>query len=425
MSTTPITIAVVGFSGRIGVRHTQYVLDNADTDIVALVDPDPTAADVAKKMSPSTPFFTTVGEMLSTLGDEKPQAGIVCVPNNLHVVVAKELVAAGIDILVEKPLCDSIDDGKSLLEDVRKYGVKLLVGHHKRFNHCAMATKKILESRSLGDITAVSALWTGFKPDSYYIVPWRRSKSQGGGVVFNNFVHDIDLLHYFFGPTVRVHAEQSITRRKHEGQDPDDQAEEGLALVLKFASGVVGTFVISDCVASPHNFESAAGDDPGLPQTWYEEGKQEVDVYRIFGTDATLSVPDMTRWSFGDRKKSWESVLTHGKMPVENDGRWPFERRLDHFVRVVRREEEPNCTGEDGLLAVMVCDAVRQALDSESGTVAVPTIQWSSLAYRGRSISPTTQCIAFAPSKEDNVTTDYSPAHTPSMVSCRPSTPFL
>ncbi|KAK3710792.1 hypothetical protein LTR37_010016 [Vermiconidia calcicola] len=357
MPTASITIAVVGFSGRIGVRHTQYVLDNADTNLVALVDPGPTAADVAKKMSPSTPFFITVAEMLSTLGDQKPQAAIVCVPNNVHVVVAKELVAAGIDILVEKPLCDSIDDGKSLLEDVRKYGVKLLVGHHKRFNHYAMATRK-----------------TGFKPDEYYSVPWRRSKSQGGGVVFNNFVHDIDLLHFFFGSTVRVHAEKSITRRTHEGQDPNDQAEEGLALVLRFASGVVGTFVISDCVASPHNFESAAGDDPGLPQTWYEEDKQEVNVYRIFGTDATLSVPDMTRWSFGDRKKSWESVLMHEKMPVENDGRWPFERRLDHSVRVVRREEEPNCTGEDGLLAVMVCDAVRKALDSESGTVAVPTI---------------------------------------------------
>ena len=375
-ASTPITLAVVGFSGRIGVRHAQYVLDNPNTKLIALVDPGPTAAEVAAKMSPATPFFKTVGEMLSTLGDQKPQAAIVCVPNNLHVPVAKEIVAAGIHILVEKPLCDSIEDGKSLIEDVRKNGVKLLVGHHKRFNSYIMATKKVLDSGSLGDITAVSALWTGYKPDDYYTVAWRRSKSHGGGVVLNNFVHDIDLLHYFFGPTIRVHAEKSITRRKHEGQDPDDLAEEGLALTLKFASGVVGTFTISDCVASPHNFESGAGDDPGLPQTWFNEAdKQEVDVYRIFGTEATLSVPDMTRWSFGDKKKSWESVLTKEKLPVDNDGRWPFERRLDHFVRVVRGEEEPNCNGEDGLLAVMVCDAVRNALDSETGTVMVPAIR--------------------------------------------------
>jgi predicted dehydrogenase len=90
--------------------------------------------------------------------------------------------------LVEKPLTDSIDDGKSLLEAVEEHGVKLLVGHHKRFNHYTMATKKILDSGVLGDITAVSALWMGYKSDEYYEVPWRRSKSQGGGVILNNFV---------------------------------------------------------------------------------------------------------------------------------------------------------------------------------------------------------------------------------------------
>ncbi len=188
MAATPITIAIAGFSGRIGVRHTQHVLDNADTHLVALVDPGPNAAGVAAKMAPSVPFFKSVTDMLSNLDDRKLQAAIVCVPNSLHVEVAKEFVAAGIDILVEKPLTDSIDDGKSLLDEVEKHGVKLLVGHHKRFNHYSTATKKILDSGILGGITAVSALWMGYKSDEYYDVPWRRSKSLGGGVIFNNFV---------------------------------------------------------------------------------------------------------------------------------------------------------------------------------------------------------------------------------------------
>ena len=133
-SIAPITTAVVGFSGRVGVRHTQHVLDNGNTDLEALVDPGPAAADVAAKMSPSIPFYGSVADMLATSGDEKPQAAIVCVPNNLHVLVAKTLVAAGIDILVEKPWCDSIEYGRPLLEDVQWIGVKHLVGHHKRFN---------------------------------------------------------------------------------------------------------------------------------------------------------------------------------------------------------------------------------------------------------------------------------------------------
>ena len=51
------------------------------------------------------------------------------------------------------------------------------------------------------------------------------------------------------------------------------------------------------------------------------------------------------------------------------------ERRRDHFVRVVRRQEQPNCTGEDGLLAVMVCDGIRRILDTESGMVDIPPVR--------------------------------------------------
>jgi hypothetical protein len=83
----------------------------------------------------------------------------------------------------------------------------------------------------------------------------------------------------------------------------------------------------------------------------------------------------MTLWSFGDPKKSWESLLSKEKMPADNDGKLPFEQRHHHFVRVVRRQEGPNCTGEDGLLAVIVCDSARMALDTESGMIDIPPIR--------------------------------------------------
>lgn len=131
MSSQPVAFAIARFSGRIGVRHTQHVLDHPDTELVALIDPAPTAADVAANMAPSVPFFKSVSDILSMAEDKKPQAAIICVANKLHVQVAKEFAAAGIDILVEKPLTDSIEDGISLLDEVKKKSVKLLVGHHK------------------------------------------------------------------------------------------------------------------------------------------------------------------------------------------------------------------------------------------------------------------------------------------------------
>lgn len=139
--------------------------------LAALIDPDPSASETATSLSQRTPFYATVAEMLNGLAYTKPDAAIVCVPNNLHVPVAKELAAAKIDILVEKPLCDTQEAGRALLEEAKRDGVKLLVGHHKRFNHYVMAAKQALDSGALGDITAMSAMWTGYKPDSYYTVP--------------------------------------------------------------------------------------------------------------------------------------------------------------------------------------------------------------------------------------------------------------
>lgn len=374
MSTKLITIAIIGFSGLIGRRHTKHVVDSSFTSLVALVDPSPAAVELAKSY-PNVPLFVSVSEMLDSPTIPKPDAAIVCTPNQTHVPVGLELVAAGIHVLVEKPISTSIADGQKLVAEAKKHGVKVLVGHHRRFNPYVIATKKAIESGSLGDVTAVSALWTTFKPSEYFdanpALKWRSSKSQGGGVVLINFVHEIDLMHHFFGPTTRVHAEKTISRRKHAGED--DSVEEGVALTLRFESEVVGTFIISDHVVSPHNFEAGTGENPMLPRARRENG-EEIDVYRIFGTEATLSVPDMVRWSYGSGKRTWERELIRDKVHIDKDTRVPFERQLDHLVTVVRGEEEPSCSGEAGLRAMIVCDCVRRALESESGTVEVPSI---------------------------------------------------
>jgi predicted dehydrogenase len=363
-----ISIAIIGFSGLIGKRHTHHCLDSSFTNLVALVDPSPTAASIAS--SHKVPYYATVSAMLSSL-PHPPDAAIVCTPNSTHVPVARELAAAGVNLLVEKPLSTSIEEGAELVRHCREKGVKLLVGHHRRFNPYVVAAKKCIEAGDVGDVTAVSALWTNYKPSSYFdgeAVKWRSSKKMGGGVVLINLVHEVDLMGYILGRVVRVHAEKTTSRR---GKG-EDKAEEGCVLTLRFESGVVGTFVLSDCVVSPHNFEAGTGENPLIPRA-RGSGGDEVDVYRIFGTEATLSVPDMSLWKY-EGERSWENELVRRKVAVDVNGKVPFQRQLEHFVGVVRGAEEPSCSGEEGLRAMMVCDAVRKALDSESGNVDIPDV---------------------------------------------------
>jgi predicted dehydrogenase len=86
------------------------------------------------------------------------------------------------------------------------------------------------------------------------------------------------------------------------------------------------------------------------------------DVYRIMGSEGTLSVPDMKFWSYDSaERKSWtEKIhLSHIDVPTV---KVPFELQVKHFVDVIRGSAEPICSGQDSLRAVAVCEAVRQAI---------------------------------------------------------------
>lgn len=221
----------------------------------------------------------------------------------------------------------------------------LLIGHHRRFNRYVIATKRLLPS--LGRIIALNGLWTNYKSPDYFDPPteWRRLET--AGPILINLIHEIDILHYLFGPVIRVHAEAASSQRGYA-------AEEGAAIILKFASGIVGTFLLSDAVPSPYSFEAGTGENPMIPHTGQ-------DFYRIFGTEATLSVPDMQRWSYANGRKSWTEKIESEKLHVE-DMKAPFELQLAHFVSVVRGQEKPSCSGAEGLRAVVVCEAVKKAL---------------------------------------------------------------
>lgn len=353
---SPVYIAVIGGSGYIGKRHCEHITKNSPiTQLVAIVDPSEAAVAVAACYN--VPLYRTIHELLAS--PNRPDGAIVCTPNHTHVSICKQLASGDVrTILCEKPISTTIASATSLIETAEKHRVKLLVGHHRRFNPWVIACKDVLEAGVLGKITAVSGLWMSSKPKSYFegALSWHASKSQGGGVVLNNFIHEIDLMYHLFGPVLRIHAEETISRR---APNAPDAAEEGAAVILRFESGVVGTFNMSDNVSSPHSFEQGTGENPNLPRTGS-------DVYRIFGTRGTLSFPDMTLSTY-EGEPSWEKHMVIKKVMVKDRQVAPFDSQLKHFAAVCRGEEEPNCAGEDGLRALIVCEAIRKAIDSEDG----------------------------------------------------------
>jgi predicted dehydrogenase len=349
--TTPLKIAIIG-AGLIGPRHAQSVLSNPLTILIALVDPAPHGSSTASSLQ--TSHYPSISALLSS--PDRPDAAIICTPNKTHVPLSLELISAGIHVLVEKPISTSIHDGQRLIEAAREKGVKLLVGHHRRVNPYLLAAKREVEKGGLGTVIAVQGTWCSKKPASYFngIGEWRRN-GESGGVLLINLIHEIDLLQYLLGPIVCVSAMQSVKTRGFG-------AEEGVAILLRFEDGIVGTFILSDAVPSPWNFEAGTGENPMIPHVPKEDGAG--GFYRIMGTEASLSVPDLTRWSYGGKEnKSWTEMLHRDDLKVDRE-KVPFDAQVQHFYDVVRNGAEPSCTGEEGLRAMVVCEAVKRAMVS-------------------------------------------------------------
>ncbi|KAJ9636449.1 uncharacterized protein PV06_01514 [Exophiala oligosperma] len=339
---SPVTLVVVG-AGIIGTKHASLISQSADAHLLAIIDPTPIGRELA--FSYNCAYFADVESLLSR-SSELPDGAIICTPNETHVPIARKLASAGIHLLIEKPVSTSVDDGHELLRFCRDREVRVAVGHHRRLHAAILSAKSALEAGSIGTVVGVSGLWAALKTDSYFagVGAWRRGPT--AGVVLINLIHELDLLQYLIGPITRVHAEKSVSTRGY-------QAEEGAAISIRFANGVIGTFLVLDNSPSPFNIERGTGENEVFPFA----GK---DSYRIFGRYGVLSVPDNLIWNPVSLEKGWYSELT--ETHLEHQEQDVYQRQMENFIRVVRNQEKPSCSGEDGLAAVAVCEAVKESL---------------------------------------------------------------
>lgn len=334
MTRSAIRIALVG-AGLIGRKHAALVAQHAS--LAAIVDPDPTAQALADQYGAL--WFDGLEACIAEVALD---GVIVASPNQMHLEHGSACLNAGLPVLIEKPLTDTVEAGRSLVALQETTGVPLLVGHHRRHSPIIEAAKAVLDAGRLGQMLAVNALFWLNKPDDYFDVEWRCR--EGGGPIYINLIHDIDLLQHFCGPIVKVQAKESRNARK---LDVEDTA----AAILEFESGVLGTVAISDAVSSPWSWELTAGENPAYPKT-------DQSCYLLAGTKGSLSVPDLRFWTHTGTQ-SWWSEIESDLMPVTPTD--PVEAQFLHFLDVIAGRAAPRVTAAAGLRNIEILDALKRA----------------------------------------------------------------
>ncbi|RKP55996.1 Gfo/Idh/MocA family protein [Pararobbsia silviterrae] len=334
-------LAVVG-AGAIGRMHVERARQHPQVEVVAIADPSPAARDFARAEG-----LRDYLDYTAMLDDVRPEGVIVATPNATHVEVGLACIARGMPALIEKPVADDVGEAHRLSHAAAESDVPLIVGHHRRHNPILRRAREIVRSGRLGTIVAANALATFYKPDSYFDMAWRRRA--GGGPVLINLIHDIDLLRFLLGEVVEV---QALSSNAVRGFEVEDTA----AVLLRFASGALGTLAVSDCAASPWNWDLAAGEAAHYP-------RQLVNTHFVTGTDASLTLPLLDIWEYRARK-GWHDPLTvERSTPHSGD---PYHEQLRHFAAVIAREETPVCSIDDASRTLAATLAVHRAVETRA-----------------------------------------------------------
>ncbi|KAA8905670.1 putative quinate utilization oxidoreductase QutH [Sphaerosporella brunnea] len=358
----PVNITVIGATGLIGRRHVSHIISEPSTRLTCIVEPTSAGAQLAEELS--IPHYPSLESLLLAVGANEVQvdAAIIATPNATHVPLGILCVKHGLTCLIEKPLAVDAASAKALLQamqagaaGVGANGAKVLTGHHRRHNSYIRAAKAALDTGVLGEVIAFQGVWALLKDLPYFNdFAWRRTKGSGGPVLIN-LIHEVDNLRYLFGDVERVFAEKGPHTRGFE-------VEETVAVTLRFCGGLVGTFVLSDAVASPWNWEMATGENPLIEKT-------AQTVYTIMGTKGSLSLPEMRLWTYegeaGNVGSSWLGKLKMDEaLRTQIDDEMPFARQLRDLVDVHRGVKEPVCGALEGARSLAVVEAVIKSLES-------------------------------------------------------------
>ncbi|SAK57365.1 inositol 2-dehydrogenase [Caballeronia catudaia] len=336
-------IAVAG-AGYIGQAHMGVAQASATCTLSAIVDPAPAAVAIAEKAG--VPLYQTLDELFAK---DRPDGIVLATPNQLHVEHARICLAAGVPMLLEKPIAPTVEEAQALVDETERSGVKVLIGHHRAHSPIMARAKQVIDEGRLGKLVAVMGSAVFFKPDEYYAsAPWRREP--GGGPILLNMIHEVHNLRMLCGDIVAVQAFASHATRGFPVEDT-------VAINLRFASGALGTFMLSDTAACPRSWEQTSQENKAY-STYPDE-----DCYVIAGTFGSLSVPTMRLRSYAKAEdRSWWKPFEENFVPMQRDD--PLALQMAHFSRVVRGEAEPIVSARDGLQNLRITEAIVEAAKS-------------------------------------------------------------
>ena len=324
----------MGAFGRNHARvYHQLAQQGEPVRLVGIVDADPAQADTVAREFGCRAFGSV--EQLTTTHSEV-QAASVAVPTIHHLEVARTLMEAGVDVLVEKPLAASLVDAAELIRLARRLGRVGQVGHLERFNPAVRATATVITQPMFFEVHRLSI----FTPRSLDV-----------DVVLDLMIHDLDVVLSFVNSTVKEIRAVGLAILSGKADIANVR--------LEFESG---------CVA---NFTASRVSTERVRKIRFFQPQQYVSL--------DYSRQDVLLFSVGEGQipgtPSVNPQIKVAKLPIVAEE--PLQAELRSFLDSVRTRSQPLVSFEDGRRALALALDIVAAIGEHSSKVQLDRLNGS------------------------------------------------
>lgn len=309
-----LKVGVIGV-GSLGQHHARVYSEIKEVELVGVADSDPQrAGEIAFKNK--TKAFPDYRELL-----KQTQAVSVVVPTSLHYQVAKEVIASGNHLLLEKPITSKIAEAEELVKLAKEKAVKLQVGHIERFNPAIRAASEHISDPKFIECTRIAPFV---------------SRGTDVPVVLDLMIHDIDIILSFVRSPLKVIS--AI------GFNLVSEKEDIANARLEFANGCVANVTASRISV-----------------------KKERKI-RFFQRNAYINVdymkPEARVYKLkGDPKGVLDLAKMVDYQELKIDKVEPLKAELSAFINCVAGNSVPLVTGQDGLMALKVAGDILKTIE--------------------------------------------------------------
>jgi predicted dehydrogenase len=242
---------------------------------------------------------------------------------------------AGKPVQVQKPMATNLETARRMLETARAGNILLGVVSQHRFDDASLFLARALAAGRLGKLLQCDCYIKWYRSAEYYSRPIKGSwKTEGGGALINQAIHQVDILRWLAGPVAEVSAFWQL------GALHRIESEDVVSAVVRYASGATGVI------------QAATAFWPGYPE--------RVELHGTKGT-AVITGDKLTTWDVendsGDPAPVTREVASGASDPMAISLE-PFERQFLDFADAITHHRQPQVSGEQGYQALEVVDAI-------------------------------------------------------------------